>query len=316
MLRNSTRTLIALAGILLFSQCSEPGAAPDQKKAGKDTVTASTPDAPKEPPAPPPVKLAYTAYPIKGIKGAAAELKKQYNKDQQRIIYALNRVDEGHMPNQDTLMIPDTFMADLAAYSPFPQSVSLLADVDKIVIFSYAIQAFAAYEQGKQVYWGPTSMGSKIHKTPTGLFHANWKARETISTVDDEWKLKWNFNIENREGVGWHQYALPGYPASHSCLRMFAYDAEWMYGWAQQWILQDNKLAAKGTPVIVFGEYPFGSRRPWRNQIENATVNNFSVADLEKEINPFLADIKADQAQRKELEATRAAAKETKAAQP
>ncbi len=148
-------------------------------------------------------------------------------------------------------------------------------------------------------------MGSKIHKTPTGLFNTNWKAKETISTVDDEWKLKWNFNIENREGVGWHQYALPGYPASHSCLRMFAYDAEWMYSWAQQWILQDDQLIAKGTPVIVYGAYPFGSRRPWRNQIENAEVNNISTEALEQEISPFLEKIKADQQARKEVEAGR-----------
>jgi hypothetical protein len=30
--------------------------------------------------------------------------------------------------------------------------------------------------------------------------------------------LRWNFNIENKLGVGWH--SLPGYPASHSCLRL------------------------------------------------------------------------------------------------
>jgi hypothetical protein len=50
-------------------------------------------------------------------------------------------------------------------------------------------------------------MGSEKHKTPTGLF-SNWKAEETTS--DDEWDLRWNFNIENKLGVGWHQYSLQG----------------------------------------------------------------------------------------------------------
>jgi hypothetical protein len=60
-------------------------------------------------------------------------------------------------------------------------------------------------------YAGPTKWGEK-HKTPTGLF-SNWKAEETTSTFD-EWDLRWNFNIENKLGVGWHQYSLQGYPAS------------------------------------------------------------------------------------------------------
>jgi hypothetical protein len=315
MFRNPIRFMIAVTGIVMFSQCTSPDTS---RQAGtKETSTKETQAPEKEQPeAPEPaaVKFRYAAYPVKGIKGAVAELKKQYSKEQQRIIYALNRVDEGHVVNQDTLIIPDTFLAELAAYSPFPQTMDQLTDVDKLVVFSYAIQAFAAYEHGKQVYWGPTSMGSKIHKTPTGLFSANWKAKETISTVDDEWKLKWNFNIENREGVGWHQYALPGYPASHSCLRMFAYDAEWMYSWAQQWILKDNALQAKGTPVVVFGAYPFGSRRPWRNQIEDPAANIITAEALSKEINPFLEQIKTDQGKRKEVEAARETA--GKVAQP
>lgn len=306
MSRNAISLLLAFTGIVAFSQCTSTESSRTNSSSGSSVKdTAAVVREPKAP-EPQPMQLKYTAYPIKGVKGAVAALKKQYSKEQQRIIYAINRVDEGHVGNQDTIIVPDTFLPELAAYSPFPQQMNLLADVDKIAIFSYAIQAFAAYEQGKLVYWGPTSMGSKVHKTPTGLFNTNWKAKETISTVDDEWKLKWNFNIENREGVGWHQYALPGYPASHSCLRMFAYDAEWMYSWAQQWILQDNKLVAKGTPVIVFGAYPFGSRRPWRNQIEDAAINNISTEVLEKEINPFLEKIKADQENRKAVEAGRA----------
>jgi hypothetical protein len=29
-------------------------------------------------------------------------------------------------------------------------------------------------------------------------FFTNWKAEETTSTFDDEWDLRWNFNIENK----------------------------------------------------------------------------------------------------------------------
>jgi hypothetical protein len=44
-------------------------------------------------------------------------------------------------------------------------------------------------------------MGSKIHKHQLDYFFTNWKAEETTSTFN-EWDLKWNFNIENKEGVG------------------------------------------------------------------------------------------------------------------
>jgi hypothetical protein len=54
-------------------------------------------------------------------------------------------------------------------------------------------------------------MGREKDQTPTGLFFTNWKAEETTSTFNDEW-VKMNYNIIN--WVGFHQYSLPGYPAS------------------------------------------------------------------------------------------------------
>lgn len=246
------------------------------------------------------VTVKYSAYPLKGVDTAVKEFKKKYTPEQQWMILALNRLDGGNIRRADTLILPDTLLPDLSYYSPFPKDMPLLKDVNKLVVFSYPIQAFAAYEKGKQVYWGPTSMGSKIHPTPTGLHFANWKAKQTISTVNDEWKLKWNFNIENKEGVGWHQYAMPGYPASHSCLRMLEQQAQWMYTWAEQWIVQGgNTVAAQGTPVIVYGAYPFGSRRPWLQQLENPKAIEISEKALEEQIQPHLQRI-LEQQQRRE----------------
>ena len=84
------------------------------------------------------------------------------------------------------------------------------------------------------------------------MYFTNWKAEQTTSTFNDEWDLKWNFNIENKEGIGFHQYALPGYPASHSCLRLKEADAKYLYTFADQWELKGtDDIKAKGTPVIV-----------------------------------------------------------------
>lgn len=293
--------LLAGSSLLAFTGCgmNEP------KEQGQKQA-ATVPD-PKEKPAekekeqaPAVTVIKYHAYPIKGVDTAIKAFRKDYTAEQRWMILALNRLDGGTIGRADTLIIPDTLLPDLSYYSPFPAEVPMLKDVNKFVIFSYSIQAFAAYEKGKRVYWGPTSMGSKIHPTPTGLHFANWKAKETISTVNDEWKLKWNFNIANKEGVGWHQYSMPGYPASHSCLRMLAEQAQWMYGWAEQWIVQGTStVLAQGTPVIVYGAYPFGTRRPWRNMLEDPKANDISVTDLEKEIEPFLQRI-TEQQQRRE----------------
>jgi hypothetical protein len=204
------------------------------------------------------------------------------------------------------LIIPDTFLEDRLAYSPFPAHMPSLDSVNKIVIFSYPVQAFAAYEKGSLIRWGATSMGAKIHKTPTGLHFANWKAKKSVSTVKDEWILPWNFNIMNKEGVGWHEYNMPGFPASHSCLRLHQADAKWLYDWADQWILdKKERLLAKGTPVLVYGDYPWGARRPWRNMLEDPKATVISAEMLRQELAPVRSRILAAQQQREAIETER-----------
>ncbi len=117
-----------------------------------------------------------------------------------------------------------------------------------------------------------------------------------VSTVDDEWILKWNFNIENRQGIGWHQYELPGYPASHSCLRLLENDAKWMYDWAAEWILKDtNTVIARGTPVIVYGDYDFDNRPPWFHLSKNPKATTISSQELEAHVAKHLTEIRKQQ---------------------
>ncbi|WP_291119222.1 L,D-transpeptidase [Flavobacterium sp. UBA6135] len=217
-------------------------------------------------------------------------------------IVSLNRIDKSRLSKADSLIVPNKFDDDFLAYSPFPYTIKNLFDVPKIAIFSYPIQAYGLYEYGELVKWGPTSLGTKANKTPTGLFFTNWKGEEVQSTVDDEWILRWNFNIENHDGVGWHQYELPGYPASHSCLRLLENDAKWMYDWAEEWILKDaNTVSAKGTPVIVFGDYDFEGKSPWLNLIDKPKANDISEKELENLVEKHLAEIIKEQENREKV---------------
>ena len=212
------------------------------------------------------------------------------------IAYAINRTDKANIAKMDSVVIPNDFSGDLVYYLPFPIHVSALEEVSKVLIFSYPTQTFAAYENGELVYTGPTNMGRKKDPTPTGLFFTNWKAEKTTSTFNDEWDLKWNFNIENKLGVGFHQYELPGYPASHSCLRLLEKDAKYLYKWADEWVLKDSEnVKVKGTPVIVFGSYNFDGPKPWLELVKDPDALNISESEIETQVQPFIQKILENQ---------------------
>lgn len=214
---------------------------------------------------------------------------------------ALNRTDIKHLKRLDSFLLPSVYFDTLTPYFPFAVKVPDLNNIEQIIFFSYATQSFAAYERGNLVLTGPTSMGKKTTKTPTGLYFCNWKAKETRSTVDNEWILKWNFNVSNFGGIGFHEYALPGYPASHSCMRLLSEQAQFLYSWAKQWKLMDGKIIAKGTPVIIYGEYPFGQPRPWFALANNANSLDITAANIETIIKPYKEEILKEQQLRNEL---------------
>jgi hypothetical protein len=226
-------------------------------------------------------------------------LAKNTDSTQLGIVLAVNRTDKSNIAKMDSIIVPEDLTGDLVFYLPFPIAVPYLKSINKVIFFSYSTQTFATYENGDLIYSGPTNMGRKKDPTPTGLFYTNWKAEKTTSTFNDEWDLRWNFNISNKLGVGWHQYELPGYPASHSCLRLQEKDARYLYTWADQWILKDNEnVLIKGTPVIVFGSYPFGKPKPWLQLVQNPKALNISAIEIENATKPYLNGILSEQKKR------------------
>lgn len=244
----------------------------------------------------------YSNWVLKSNDSVRKIFKEKFTPKQLTTIVSLNRVDKNTFYTMDTLVIPDKFDDDFLAYSPFPYTLTEAKEITKLAVFSYAIQAYGLYENGELIKWGPTSMGSKQHLTPEGLFFTNWKGEEIQSSFDDEWILRWNFNIQNEEGIGWHQYALPGYPASHSCLRLLEDDARWMFDWADEWLLKDKqKVNAKGTPVIVFGSYDFEGRKPWLNLATNNKANDISKEEMNGIVKKYQSEILKEQENRKQF---------------
>lgn len=232
-----------------------------------------------------------------------SEFEKKYTPQERYTILALNRLDAKNRRNADTLVIPAEIDSTLMSYSPFPIQLDVLSKVKKFVIFSYPIQAYGVYSNGNLVKWGPTSMGKKSSQTTRGLTFANWKKKLAISTVKSEWKLPYNFNIHNLGGIGWHEYDLPGYPASHSCLRLLRKDAMWLYSYADTWILNPGGATtkAKGTPVMVFGDYQWGGQKPWRKLLTDPNANNISVEEMEKLLCPLVEKMLKEQTNREQV---------------
>jgi len=225
-----------------------------------------------------------------------------YSLEQQHTILALNRLDLKNKWRADTLVIPKEIESDFLIYTPFARRVESLKQVDKIALFSYPLMAYALYENGKLVKWGPSSMGTKNAPTKKGLMFTNWKKKIAISTVNSDWKLRWNFNTHNTLGIGWHQYDLPGFHASHSCLRLLEEDAKWMYSWADMWVITPDgtKVLANGTPVIVFGETDYETR-PWLELLRNPGANEVSEKALTGVVSEFLQTILESQEHSKQI---------------
>ena len=250
-------------------------------------------------------QIQYTTFifPAKKKDSAMAAFNKEFSEEERYTILALNRLDSKNKWRADTLAVPAEFDQTLMAYSPFPKNIETLKEVKKMVFFSYPIQAYALYESGELIKWGPTSMGKKTAQTKRGLMFANWKKELAISTVDSDWKLPFNVNVHNTLGIGWHQYDLPGFPASHSCLRLLMDDAKFLYNWVDTWILNKGgaTLKANGTPVIVFGDYEWGGKKPWKNLINDPASNDISLEAMDEIIEPHLNKILKEQQNREEV---------------
>lgn len=240
----------------------------------------------------PPLIIHYDTFKIKN-KTLLDSFNTIYSKEQIQIIAAINRLDPHRFYVGTEIIIPDTLLSTFDDYSPFPEFLDSIQQQEQLILISLRTQLFAAYENGKRVRFGPLSSGKKSTKTPSGLMYTNFKSKLKISTVNGSWKMPWYFNISNKGGIGLHQYALPGYPASHSCVRLYKEDAKWIYDWAKQWVLNESgsTIIEHGTPVILFGKYDFDSPAPWDELAHNPKVLDITNEEW-IEINEQITKIK------------------------
>ncbi len=121
-------------------------------------------------------------------------------------------------------------MAALTAWSPGAVSQARAAQIKAetaprpagepiLAIVSISTQKVTFYDADGWIYRAPVSTGVKDRETPAGVFALIEKDKDHHSTMyDDAWmpnmqRITWN-------GIALHGGPLPGYAASHGCIRM------------------------------------------------------------------------------------------------
>ncbi|MBZ9631302.1 L,D-transpeptidase family protein [Salegentibacter sp. LM13S] len=269
-----TKLILVFSGIifLIFSACNKNE---QEKKKQKEVPPTQLDTISLDPP------VFKTTYRLDSIssKEHLDSLINNFSEEEAKLVYTLNRIDAHRIQPGTKLIIPDSLVSDLKLYAPFPKLLEPLDSIDKTVIISKHIQAFALYENGNLLYWGPVSTGKQSTGTPSGLYYGNYKAKRKISTIDQSWIMPYYFNFMNFEGIGTHEYTLPGYPASHGCVRMYREDAKFIYDWASMWALESDVIVQNGTPFMVIGEYDYKDIQPWLKLEENQRSNELSRAE-------------------------------------
>lgn len=205
-----------------------------------------------------------TGYRMTVVRNGTSGLKRQFTQEQLALLEKLNRSDLAHLGRQQRIVVPDAWVADELAYAMLPARYPSSEHLPKLLITHQPTQVFGAYERGELVRWGPVSSGARRSPTPSGLFSLNWRKKDHISSVDPEWKMPWTFNFESFLGLAFHEYALPGRPASHSCVRLLERDARWLFEWGEPWTESEGAILETGTPVFIVGQYNFDAPPPWR----------------------------------------------------
>jgi hypothetical protein len=194
-------------------------------------------------------------------------LREGFDSSQLAVLEKLNRADVEHLEQLPEIVVPVLWSEDELSYSVLPTTYPSSEAWSTFVVVYLPGQVFGAYEFGRLVRWGPVSTGSRSNPTNAGRFALNWRATGRTSTVDPDWFMRWYFNFGNREGLAFHEYALPGYPASHGCIRLLERDAQWLFDWGQPWRLDagGTQVLMTGTPVLIVGHYDFDTPPPWRS---------------------------------------------------
>jgi hypothetical protein len=112
-----------------------------------------------------------------------------------------------------------------------PEFLSGAAKHEKYILIDRRQQYLGLYEWGNLKYTFPISSGTH-NSTPLKNFVVNFMDEHHNSTLFDEAPMDHALNIGSNYFI--HEGIVPGYPASHGCVRIFPLDARFLfYQWGK-----------------------------------------------------------------------------------
>jgi len=167
------------------------------------------------------------------------------------VVMRLNRMNIHLRPGM-ILAVPDN-LADIDMMDISPFSYHIPSTGRRVVLVDPKRLAWGAYDSGGNlVNWGPMSGGKgycpDIHgrcKTPVGSFSVyNKRGPECYSTKFPigEGGAPMPYCMFFKGGYAMHGGYVPGFNASHGCVRLFTPDARWL----------NEEFVGLGTKVVVY----------------------------------------------------------------
>ncbi|MCC6933321.1 MAG: L,D-transpeptidase [Deltaproteobacteria bacterium] len=112
----------------------------------------------------------------------------------------------------------------------FPPYSAKLKESTRYTVVDIASQSLACYEFGELKKVCIISSARKGYKNFLGQWKVGFKE---VNKKSKKYGVKMPYAVQISGHYFIHQGHLPGYPASHGCIRLSAEDAQWYYSWAQ-----------------------------------------------------------------------------------
>lgn len=176
------------------------------------------------------------------------------------IVMRINRMNTQIYPGLVIAVPNDLDTSNIMDYSPFPSTID--APLEKLIVLDPIDQAWGAYDvDGTLVKWGPASSGSdychdldRECRTHSGSFRIfSLGSSDCYST---KFPLPYGgapmpycMYFNNGQALHGEPNGLPGYNASHGCVRLYVNDAEWLrYDFVEG---PDSNNNYRGTKIVV-----------------------------------------------------------------
>lgn len=179
------------------------------------------------------------------------------DENQRDLVQRLNRAYNSIWMGQIIVVPRNLSKITLFDISPFPLT---MPDQEKQVIVDQDKLAWAAYDKGQLIKWGPIASGRdkcpdspNFCKTMPGIFRffskENQNCKSAVYPIG-KGGAKMPYCMYFHKGFALHGSSdMPGYRASHGCVRLFVNDAKWLN---EEFVeISSDKNNQMGTKVTI-----------------------------------------------------------------